>query len=382
MKFDVFTMVRLGWLDGLYREFYNIMPTDFEKSQMSLEQLKEVEVRNAEYWNKIAIILLDFERVEKDYIKAIEECYGVFMEETESRKGEEVESEETFREMFETHEAQRKAYLAFKEKSKSNSAESELYLDKRAQIVDFENDIVWATVNYSQNGSLLPGYSRDVSLIVFYLEKMYSFLTEMKYVDESLKNEMFKILKTLKGQCTTIEWHKECCSKREEIYSLSRDENIKFEIFTMFRNEWLDALYLEFYARMYIFNNLKSVRTSEQIKEIEMINAGYWNEVAKILLDSEKMENDELGAKKACFEVFKEEHKSLNFVKNKFKKKEPNIVYFLDNIVGSKWISNDVRFVVYYLKAMYDCLTKVELPYVDEILKNEMMKQIKNIESI
>ena len=375
MKFDVFTMVRLGWLDGLYYKFRALMTSKkYEKSEGSIEQIKEIEMRNAEYWNEIAIILLNSERVEKDYIKAIEECYEVIERKPKSA----IMYYEELKQSYEVFKAQNDAYEGFDKKVE------DAYIGEKRQIVDFENHIVWSTVDFSKDGNLIPGYSIDVSLTVYYLEKLYSYLNEneKEYVDRALKIEMFERLKILKSQCMTIEWHKGIYSKRDEMYSLSRDKQMKFEIFTMFRNEWLDALYIEFHARMYIFNNLKCVLTSEQIKKIEMRNAGYWNEVAKILLDFERVERDESCVKRACFEVFKDEDKSLDLAKNKLKKKEPDIVCFLDNIVGSHWISADVRFVVYYLKAMYDCLTKVELPYVDDNLKNEMFEQIKVIESI
>ena len=154
---------------------------------------------------------------------------------------------------------------------------------------------------------------------------------------------------------------------------------MKFEIFTLFRNEWLDELYLEFYARMYLFNAFRGVKESEKI---EMKNVGYWNEVARILLDFERIERDEPATIKTCFEVFKKEHKNLKFVKNRLRRRQVCVKYFLSDIVGSEWTSTDVRFVVYYLKAMYDCLPRFELPYVDEKLKNEMFEQIEALEAI
>ena len=162
---------------------------------------------------------------------------------------------------------------------------------------------------------------------------------------------------------------------------------MKFEVFTMARNKWMDGLLLEFRARLLDAKVLKynlPYLDSEQIRELDRGSAECWNNIARILLNVESYESEDEVIEKCSQALGKmyADTKYLEATMWTLAGKEKQLADFYEKIVGSKSISTDGIFAVYYLRKMYEYLESDLLRYVDENLKNEMFERLKFVETI
>lgn len=115
-----------------------------------------------------------------------------------------------------------------------------------------------------------------------------------------------------------------------------------------------------------------------------MESAECWNSIARILLYLENYESEDEVIDK-CSKVLGKMHSNTKYLKDTMwalAYKDKQLADFFEKIVGSKSISTDGTFAVYYLNKMYEHLEADALQYVDEKLKNEMYEKLKQIETI
>lgn len=159
---------------------------------------------------------------------------------------------------------------------------------------------------------------------------------------------------------------------------------MKFEVFTVVRNKEMDHLLFEFQARVGISKVLKQnfpELTDEQIEQLEKRNAGYWNQIAALLLTLDYCESEE-EVINGCFKVLGKDYADeiLGLTIRALKNKEAKVDKLFDKVVGVKSVSRNGEYTMCYLKKMYDSLETEALLYVDKALKKKMDERLKFLE--
>ena len=159
---------------------------------------------------------------------------------------------------------------------------------------------------------------------------------------------------------------------------------MKFEVFTIVRNKKMEHLLFEFQARVGVSKVLKRNfpgLTDEQIESMEKRNAGYWNDIARLLLTLDYCESEEEVIDE-CFKVLGKGNMDdvLELTKRALKNKDARLKNHLTKTVSVKSTSENGMYALCYLKKMYEELEPAAMSYVDEKLKGKMDERLKLLE--